>query len=255
MTNTKRDEFRPSDIARNFYYKINYHIKEATLTDAQAEIIMDEFVKDYRPSAGGLSVEEIEEILYQQSVKGINKDGDKTANIPCGHFDLVAEEIYKAQSRPSPAGGLSLEKLTKILEDNNAGIYGTIGGWYGGKLSCSILAEAIVSAQSRERGEKSTPETVEHDVSVYGVAIQKDGKRIDPKDFYKASSSDSKIERTPTKPINNQEIDRRDGEAVECLKEIVGYIDKEGPCAKEWQAISDLCEKANQIISKHGGKA
>ena len=203
MTNTKRDEFRPSDIARNFYYKINYHIKEATLTDAQAEIIMDEFVKDYRPSAGGLS----------------------------------------------------LEKLTKILEDNNAGIYGTIGGWYGGKLSCSILAEAIVSAQSRERGEKSTPETVEHDVSVYGVAIQKDGKRIDPKDFYKASSSDSKIERTPTKPINNQEIDRRDGEAVECLKEIVGYIDKEGPCAKEWQAISDLCEKANQIISKHGGKA
>lgn len=238
MTNTKRDEFRPSDIARNFYYKINYHIKEATLTDAQAEIIMDEFVKDYRPSAGGLSVRELHKKFSIFHVDGCPARLDWNDACDCG-----LDQLLEAQSRPSPAGGLSLEKLTKILEDNNAGIYGTIGGWYGGKLSCSILAEAIVSAQSRERGEKSTPETVEHDVSVYGVAIQKDGKRIDPKDFYKASSSDSKIERTPTKPINNQEIDRRDGEAVECLKEIVGYIDKEGPCAKEWQAISDLCEK------------
>lgn len=250
MTNTKRDEL---EIKKHF---------EANMLDGEdvnncgecavglkhvLEYIQENYIlKSTRPSA---DLEPLDEEKVRDWFFTVFHDvKPEFANID------PAKEFCKHFARPS-AGGLSLEKLTKILEDNNAGIYGTIGGWYGGKLSCSILAEAIVSAQSRERGEKSTPETVEHDVSVYGVAIQKDGKRIDPKDFYKASSSDSKIERTPTKPINNQEIDRRDGEAVECLKEIVGYIDKEGPCAKEWQAISDLCEKANQIISKHGGKA
>ena len=28
-------------------------------------------------------------------------------------------------------------------------------------------------------------EAIEHDISVHGVYIEKDGKRIDPKDFYK----------------------------------------------------------------------
>lgn len=45
-----------------------------------------------------------------------------------------------------------------------------------------------------------------------------------------------------------------EGEAVKYLKEIVDYIDKEGPAAKEWEAISHLCEKAKEFLSKHNSK-
>ena len=38
-----------------------------------------------------------------------------------------------------------VEQITKILEKHNAGMYQAIGGWCGGKLPCSILAEFIVN--------------------------------------------------------------------------------------------------------------
>ena len=37
----------------------------------------------------------IEDVLYKESIKGINKDGDKIASIPCGNFDIIAGEIRK----------------------------------------------------------------------------------------------------------------------------------------------------------------
>jgi hypothetical protein len=39
-------------------------------------------------------------------------------------------------------------------------------------------------------------------------------------------------------------------ELYEALKMLVEYIDKEGPAAKEWKAITEWCEKGEQAIAK-----
>ena len=41
----------------------------------------------------------------------------------------------------------------------------------------------------------------------------------------------------------------------EALKHLVEYIDKEGPAAKEWKAITEWCEKGEQAILKAEGKS
>ena len=41
----------------------------------------------------------------------------------------------------------------------------------------------------------------------------------------------------------------------EALKHLVEYIDKEGPAAKEWRAITEWCEKGEQAILKAEGKS
>lgn len=40
----------------------------------------------------------------------------------------------------------------------------------------------------------------------------------------------------------------------ELLRSLVNYIDNEGPAAKEWQAITDLCEQAHEALDAKEGK-
>lgn len=42
-------------------------------------------------------------------------------------------------------------------------------------------------------------------------------------------------------------------ELLEALKHICNYIDKEGPAAKEWQAISEWCERGQSAIARAEG--
>jgi len=51
---------------------------------------------------------------------------------------------------------------------------------------CEEVKQALSQAQSEQK---------EHDLSVHGVAIEKDGKRIDPKDFYKVTPPTQEEER------------------------------------------------------------
>lgn len=37
---------------------------------------------------------------------------------------------------------------------------------------------------------------------------------------------------------------------LESLQAIVSFIDKEGPASKEWQAITDWCDKGRAAITK-----
>lgn len=58
-----------------------------------AERICAKFAVPNKPEVP--SVEEIEEILYKESIKGVNKYGDSIASIPCGNFDIVAIAILQ----------------------------------------------------------------------------------------------------------------------------------------------------------------
>lgn len=49
--------------------------------------------------------------------------------------------------------------------------------------------------------------------------------------------------------------EREAPELLSVLSELVGYIDREGPPAKEWQAISALCDQAHAAIAKATGAA
>ncbi len=44
-------------------------------------------------------------------------------------------------------------------------------------------------------------------------------------------------------------------ELYEALSEIVEFIDREGPPAKEWLAISNACERADKTLRKARGES
>ncbi|WCK26598.1 hypothetical protein [Agrobacterium pusense] len=44
-------------------------------------------------------------------------------------------------------------------------------------------------------------------------------------------------------------------ELLEALKHLCEFIDREGPAAKEWEAISEWCEKGSAAIAKAEGRS
>lgn len=159
----EREGLKPLEIARNFYYKINYHIKEATLTDAQAEVIMDEFIKNYRPSTNlePLDEEAVKDFLMQYKCKyTVTDEGDglplvdqltpaddSTIKFGLMEIDHMTEEICSKFTAPEAKQGLSVEYIKDIFnkEKIRQGEFG---------MEPSLEDYAIAIHQAMSGGEK-----------------------------------------------------------------------------------------------------
>lgn len=64
---------------------------------------------------------------------------------------------------------------------------------FGSEIKDIAIIQKLINIGYEHCAAPEPEQSIEHDISVHGVYIEKDGKRVDPKDFYKSAESDFEI--------------------------------------------------------------